>query len=229
MTPAVQGLESYSYDELVDIVGNYIVGRLSDCGYATSKINDGSIGDDVIIKDIKLHGSRLRWQARDDSDLDAVVEYDGNIREDDLFDLLNDEDPLYIEDIRVDINPIKEDMYSYMIRSNKYDKHRLGLENKSTIKGDKMIRKYEPTLEERIARLERAVNERRKPTNEVAPIVAKIAPLILKNLPLILSMLPDFIDALKSDQLNDNSENIKTLQQFGELGKKVGEMFSNMK
>ena len=60
---------------------------------------------DIEIIDIELYGSRTKEAAREDSDLDILLEYKGNIREDDLFNILND-DPLYIDDIKVDINPI---------------------------------------------------------------------------------------------------------------------------
>lgn len=213
MSKVVQGLEDYSYDDIIEIINDFVIDRIWDSGYSS---------DDIKLTDIRLHGSRLRGQARDDSDLDAVVEYDGEIREDDFFSILNDEDPLYIDNVKVDINPIKEDMPSYIKRSNKYDLDKINR------KESKMRRAYKPTLEERIARLERAV-DRRKPTNEVAPIIAKAAPIILKNLPLILSVLPDFIKALDGDTMNDNSDKIEILTQFGELGQKVGEMFKDIK
>ena len=60
---------------------------------------------DIEIIDIVLYGSRTKESPRKDSDLDILLEYKGNIREDDLFNILND-DPLYIDDIKVDINPI---------------------------------------------------------------------------------------------------------------------------
>lgn len=60
---------------------------------------------DIDIIDIELYGSRTKKTAREDSDLDILLEYKGNIREDDLFNILND-DTLYIDDIKVDINPI---------------------------------------------------------------------------------------------------------------------------
>lgn len=116
-----QGLELYSYDDIVDLTCDFISERLYDNGYSE---------DDVIIKEIRLHGSRLRGQARDDYDLDVVVEYEGDIREDDLFSMLNDEDPLYINDVRVDINPIQENIGDYMKRSDQYDKKMLGLEHR---------------------------------------------------------------------------------------------------
>jgi hypothetical protein len=91
------------------------------------------------------------------------------------------------------------------------------------------------SLNSKLDRIEEALNKKlatkneKQVTNEVAPIVAKAAPIILKNLPLILEVLPDFIKALDGDTMNDNSDKIETLTQFGELGQKVGEMFKDMK
>ena len=124
MNKEIQGLGHYSYDEIIEIINDFINDRLEDEGY---------LSDDIVLKDLKLHGSRLRGQARDDSDLDVVVEYEGDIREDDFFNMLND-DPLYIDDIVIDINPIKEDMGDYMKRSDNYDKRKLGLESKNLCK-----------------------------------------------------------------------------------------------
>lgn len=121
MSKVIQGLEDYSYDEIIDLVNDFIMDRIWDSGHSA---------DDIKLTDIRLHGSRLRGQARDDSDLDAVVEYDGDIREDDFFSILNDEDPLYIDDVKVDINPIQENIGDYMKRSDKYDKKMLGLEHR---------------------------------------------------------------------------------------------------
>ena len=75
-------------DEILDIVKSYVLDKI-----------------DIDIIDIELYGSRTKEAAREDSDLDILLEYKGNIREDDLFNILND-DPLYIDDIKVDINPI---------------------------------------------------------------------------------------------------------------------------
>lgn len=114
----IQGLENYSYDEIVDLINDFIIDKIWDNWHSA---------DDIKLNDIRLHGSRLRNQAKSTSDLDAVVEYDGDIREDDFFNILND-DPLYIDDVRVDINPIKEDLDLYMKRSADYDRHKLSLE-----------------------------------------------------------------------------------------------------
>ena len=84
------------------------------------------------------------------------------------------------------------------------------------------------TLEERISRIEKKLNEK-KVTNEVAPIIAKAVPMIVKNLPLILNMIPEIVAVLESDQLNDNSDKVELLNQFSEIAQKVSEMFSNIK
>lgn len=119
-TKVIQGLdpELYSYDGVVKEIEDFIKDKLYN--------SDLILGSDIDIVKIQLHGSRLRGQAKVNSDLDAVVQYLGDIREDSLFDILNEE-PLYIDDVLVDINPIKEDMKSYMKRSDDYDKQKLGL------------------------------------------------------------------------------------------------------
>lgn len=126
----IQGLENYSYKEVTDLIKYFIIDRLYENNIIPNR--------DIKIIGIQLHGSRLRGQAKKRSDLDAVFQYDGDLREDDLFTLLNSRPQYRIEGIKVDINPIKEDIRSYMKRSDDYDQFKLG--NK---------------LEERINRLER--------------------------------------------------------------------------
>lgn len=114
-TSQIQGLQGYSRDKIKNIVKDYVGQKLSDA--------------DAKIKGVEIHGSRNRGDAREDSDLDVVIEYEGDIREDDMFNLLNDdEDALYIEDIRVDINPIREQetgtLDKYMDRSREYDEEK---------------------------------------------------------------------------------------------------------
>ena len=61
---------------------------------------------DAKIIDLALAWSRSRWLENKNSDLDIVVEFEDNgVREDDLFDILNDEKFEY-EWVEVDINPI---------------------------------------------------------------------------------------------------------------------------
>lgn len=113
----VQGLEGYSRDEIKGIVTDHI----------NDVMRDYDIDAEIIGMDI--HGSRNRHDARPDSDLDVVVEYSGDIREDDMFNALNgEEDALSIEGIRVDINPIRKeetgDLQDYMKQSEEYDKEK---------------------------------------------------------------------------------------------------------
>ncbi len=114
----IQGLEGYSRDEIKGIVTDHI----------NDVMRDYDIDAEIIGMDI--HGSRNRHDARPDSDLDVVVEYSGDIREDDMFNALNgEEDALSIEGIKVDINPIRKeetgDLQDYMKQSEEYDKEKL--------------------------------------------------------------------------------------------------------
>ena len=80
--------------------------------YIIDRLNDIWIYDDNAIVDLAVTWSRSRWIARPDSDLDIVVEINDDLwmREDDLFDILNEDSSengrLRINWIDVDINPI---------------------------------------------------------------------------------------------------------------------------
>ena len=108
----VQGLEGYTRQEVLDAVRGDVEEMLEDSGI------------DVEIKGVALNGSRLRGDARKDSDLDVVLEYDGDVSEDALFNILN-ENPIEFDGIKVDINPITEGksgtLEQYMARSRQYD------------------------------------------------------------------------------------------------------------
>ncbi len=90
------GLDDYSLPEIKELVINHFKEKLIESDVS-----------DVEIIDVKLNGSRVKGLAKDDSDLDVVLEFKGNIREDDLFNILNS-DPLVIGNVVVDINPITE-------------------------------------------------------------------------------------------------------------------------
>ena len=110
----VQGLEGYSEEEIKDIAREYIEETVSELGL------------DAKVVDIAVYGSRSRGTAREDSDLDIVVEYSGNEREDTMFNILNDaETALEIEGIKVDINPITKgksgSLSEFMQRVKDYD------------------------------------------------------------------------------------------------------------
>lgn len=211
-----RGLDLYSYEEIVDLVRDFINDKLEDNGY---------LSDNIIVKDIKLYGSRLRGQSRDGSDLDAVIQYEGDIREDDFFDILND-DPMYIDNVVVDINPIKEDMGDYMNKSDQYDKKKLGLKSNRL-----------ESLEKRLVRLEEKYGTNLQPTNEIAPtIVSKLIPIIIKYLPLFLENLPALIKSFKSKKTNSDGEKIdddvikklddSSIRKFVEIGTDIMSMLS---
>ena len=110
----IQGLEDYSEDEIKEIVRNYVENQVAD------------LGVDAEIVDMKIIGSRTTGTAKSDSDLDVLVEYNGNEREDDFFNLLADADePLFINGIKVDINPITRGksgtIAEYLERNKDYD------------------------------------------------------------------------------------------------------------
>ena len=105
----IQGLESYTKDDIIQILKPYLDELESE--------------EDFRVKNITIIGSRTRNQARPDSDLDVLVEYEGTMREDDAFNALHYE-PIYVEDIPVDINPIRKEesgtTEEWLARSKKY-------------------------------------------------------------------------------------------------------------
>lgn len=63
---------------------------------------------DAKIIDVKLWGSYLKGKETSESDLDFLLEYEGEEREDDMFNVINDEEnKIYLEGVPVDVNPIK--------------------------------------------------------------------------------------------------------------------------
>lgn len=106
-------LEGYTYDEIKNEIDEYVM----------SVIEDNNL--DITFVDSALHGSRIRGNAKPESDLDYVFEYKGDEREYVVFNIIND-DPYYISGMRVDINPINADetcdLQTYMQKSRLYDK-----------------------------------------------------------------------------------------------------------
>ena len=93
-------------------------------------LDEAYLLDDLNVIELWAHGSRMRGDFRPDSDIDVVVFYDGKIREDALFDVLNeDPDRITIEGHQVDLNPVKvrnqSDINRYKQKSDKYDKEKL--------------------------------------------------------------------------------------------------------
>ena len=74
--------------------------------HVQAKIDDYAIAATVV--DVAISGSRCRGLERNGSDLDVIVELSTNEREDDLFNAFNNDDGMYIGDVKVDINPITQ-------------------------------------------------------------------------------------------------------------------------
>lgn len=85
----IQGFENYSIEQLEEIVLQHITDAFTEIGI-----------------DVEIYGSRTRGEAKADSDLDVKVRYKGAEKDYALFNILNDDDSaLYIDGIRVNINP----------------------------------------------------------------------------------------------------------------------------
>lgn len=88
-------IEGMSATEIEEIVEEYVTNKLRDCDL------------DAEVSGVVISGSRCRGLEGKHSDLDVVVEYTGDEREDDMFNLLH-EDKFSIGGVKVDINPITE-------------------------------------------------------------------------------------------------------------------------
>lgn len=144
----VQGFETYSRKELkediqADILEKLIVGT--------------DMAEDIkVVNGLEIHGSRGRGTARPDSDLDVVMEYEGEAKEDAIFNILN-EDPMYFDGIKIDVNPIRSEqtgtLEKYMVKSHNYDRHilkQLGIENANKAEAD-MAEAYKAEAEKALA------------------------------------------------------------------------------
>ena len=115
--------ELYTYDNLITEIKEQI----------SKLLEDNFI--DISIKDVMLSGSRCRGLEESDSDIDIILHYEGDIKEDILFNILS-EFPLVIESQIVDINPIRNeehDFVEYLRNVEEYleNKHQQIIENKT--------------------------------------------------------------------------------------------------
>lgn len=89
--------------------------------YINSYIEEYSPGTEII--DVVLTGSRSRGIETSDSDMDFVFAYEGEMKEDEMFNLLN-KGELMLAGIKIDINPIRPEetgsMEEYLIKAEKY-------------------------------------------------------------------------------------------------------------
>ena len=111
----IAGLENYSEEDIKNFVKEHFNSML-----------EGSDIDAKIV-DIKVIGSRVNGNNHKNSDLDVLLEFDGNVSEDGLFNILNNkEDRLFLEGIPVDINPITKyksgTIQEFMERNADYEK-----------------------------------------------------------------------------------------------------------
>lgn len=88
-------IEGMSATEIEERVEEYVNAKLAECDF------------DAEVRGVVISGSRCRGLEGKQSDLDVVVEYIGDEREDDMFNLLH-EDKFSIGGVKVDINPITE-------------------------------------------------------------------------------------------------------------------------
>lgn len=110
---SIQGLDGYTEKDVTDLVEQHFKDLVGE--------------DGLEIVGMKVIGSRTKGKAREDSDLDVLLEYKGDMSEDGLFNILNDEtNRLYIEGIPVDINPITRGkggtIEQWLKRNADYDK-----------------------------------------------------------------------------------------------------------
>lgn len=90
--------------------------------FVMERLTENAVAATVV--DVAVTGSRSRGLEHEASDLDVVVELATDEREDVLFDCLNQEPPLCVEGVLVDINPITVqrtgDLSSYLLQVGKY-------------------------------------------------------------------------------------------------------------
>ena len=105
----MKSLNGCSPDEIEHMVAEHVVYSLFDCGYSESDF-------DIIA--VHVFGSRMTDDLyRQDSDLDVLLIYDGDIRDDAMFSMINDP-VLYIEGLAVDIFPERERSLEMMVAYN---------------------------------------------------------------------------------------------------------------
>ena len=116
-------LDGYTYGEALQIIKSQIIEILN--------WNDL----DVEITGLDFTGSRRFGDPREDSDLDMRMTYEGDEREDTVFNVLHDDDnPVRLGDFVIDINPIRDgDIDSLIDADSRYKKESLSEEADSKI------------------------------------------------------------------------------------------------
>lgn len=100
----------------------------NDLKYFVEGVLKDNYFDNIEVVEVWLHGSRMRGDFKNTSDLDAVVFYKGHEKEDTIYNILVDES-YNVMGINVDFNPIQidndNDIKEYKEISNKYDQEKL--------------------------------------------------------------------------------------------------------
>ena len=114
---SIKGIPNTTTDDIIDYISPIVDDIISD--------NDLNIE----ILDYYVHGSRVFGNPRQDSDIDVVLYYEGNIKEDALFNILHDDeykDQFIYDDIEIDINPIRDEetgsLQKYIEKDKNYKK-----------------------------------------------------------------------------------------------------------
>ena len=84
-------------EEILEDVKSYVENKLVEQGF-----------QNVSITGVETYGSRTYGEATLKSDLDIVIEYEGEVSETEVFNIIHNED-FFIEGVLVDIKPIKKD------------------------------------------------------------------------------------------------------------------------
>lgn len=93
--------------------------------FCVSKLKEYEL--DVQVKNVILSGSRCRGIENETSDVDIVLEYIGDEKEDFIFNILN-ENEIFVGGKKIDINPITENqsglLCDYLKRAEEYLKRK---------------------------------------------------------------------------------------------------------
>lgn len=144
-----------SYDELKNVIDEYILNRLEDIPYK----------DFYVYHPPVLVGSRSRGLENPDSDIDVLLAYDADVKEDEVFNFFHNED-YYISEKKVDINPIRPQetgtLEEYLIGADAYLEHKKAeiYTKEAAVKDDVRIMYLtgEPVSQDMLSILERCKN-----------------------------------------------------------------------
>ena len=157
---------------------------------------------DVQIVDAVVSGSRARGLENDGSDLDVVLEYTGEEKEDTVFGVLNEE-KLVIGDVRIDINPITEGqtgtLEEYLPQVDKYLTEK-AQEYKPLTKVEELEEENYNQIDNYLSNTKPKAEEIREKRQEEAD---RIRPMPKKDRPSLLARMREkkaIVDARKAEQ-----------------------------